>query len=66
MLAVGALLRRGGDVGHVAACIRFRDGNARALSAGEKIGEEALLKLFAALFYNGRDSKGEAGSQRGS
>lgn len=66
VLAVGGLLRRGGDVGHVAARVGFRDGNARAFSAGEKIGEEPLLELFAAPFDNGRDSKGEAGCQRGS
>ena len=33
VLAVGGLLRRGGDVGHVAARVGFRDGYARAFSA---------------------------------
>lgn len=63
MLAISSLLSSSCNVGHVAASIRFRDGNARALLARQEIGEKAFLELFASVFNNRRYAESESGIQ---
>lgn len=52
-----------GDMGHIAARFRLRDGNASALLAGQEVREKPFLQFLAAVFDDRGDAKRESGVQ---